>query len=101
MLSKAKPVVRLSPGSTMSYGSDRDNWVVRYTTAVPDYDWPAYTEDLGVAGYDAATRKPWRKVRIDPKQVDAQVARYLSGMKPGIPQAEFNKLIEFALVVKE
>lgn len=80
--------------------SNKSKWVTRYTTAIKDYDWMGTTE-LGIAGYDAKTRKPWRKVSIDPKYVETQTDRYMSGFKPCIPVAEFNKLLAYGLVVKE
>lgn len=79
----------------------RSFWVIRYTTAATDYDWTAYTEDAGVAGYDKSDRKPWRKVRVDPDMVEAQADRYMSGMKPCVAQPEFDKLLAYGLVVKE
>jgi len=74
-------------------------WVIRYTTAVKDYDWMG-TEDLGVAGHDKSDGKPWRKVRIDPDYVETQADRYASGLKPCVDQAEFDKLVAYKLVVR-
>lgn len=75
------------------------SWEIRYTTAPADYDWMG-TERLGVAGYDKTDRKPWYKIRVNPDYVETQTDRYMSGMKPCVAQAEFDKLIAYELVVK-
>ena len=77
---------------------DKRGWAIRYTTAEADYDWMG-TERLGVAGHDAYSGKPWWKIRIDPKYVQTQTDRYMSGVvKPCITQAQFNELIRLGLV---
>lgn len=77
-----------------------ETWIVRYTTAELNYDWMG-TEDLGIAGFDARSLRLWRKVRIAPKQVEGQVARYLSGTHASVDQEGFDRFLECGLVVKE
>lgn len=70
-------------------------WAIRYTTASAVYDFMK-TEDLGPAARDKGG-KVWRKVRIDPKHLDAQTGRYQSGSCGCVDGTEFDKLVRFGL----
>jgi hypothetical protein len=69
---------------------------VTYTTAPVDYDWFG-TRFLGVVGRDKRG-KEIRRVAGPSNRVEAQRARYGSGLHLAVDEAEWKKLVGYKLV---
>jgi hypothetical protein len=71
---------------------------ITYTTAPADYDWFG-TRTVRIAGRDKRG-KTIRMVRSDPKHLQSQRDRYMSGLHMAVDETEWEKLVRYGLVTE-